>query len=82
MNVREINGSHATLHLYFAIIVPLTMVTVWIVVAVQIKYLSEKPDEITLLSQLLWPYTSVGKLIRRYRRSKLSSNEKRILAAV
>jgi len=81
MNVKEINpGSLGTLPHYVATIIPLTAVTFWIVVAVQIKYLSDKPDDVSVWSQLWWPLTSAHQLLRRFRRPRLSSKEKQMMA--
>jgi len=60
MNVQEFNpGTKGTLLHYVATVVPMTMITIWVVVAVQLKYLSK--DQVTVLSQLTWPWDSVRK---------------------
>jgi len=73
MNVKEINpGSLGTLSHYFAMIIPLTAVIFWIVAAVQIKYLSEKPEDVSVWSQLWWPLTSAHQLLRRPKEEQYS----------
>jgi hypothetical protein len=58
MNVREINpGTTATLPNYVATTVLLTAVTIWVVVAIQAKYQSNNPEEVTVWSRLTWPLT-------------------------
>jgi hypothetical protein len=89
MNVSEINpGSKPTLLNYVSTIIPLTAVTIWIVVAIQVKYQSDNPDEVTVWSRLTWPLTFARYLfVRAYcsfsnSRRRLSPSEKRMLAAV
>jgi len=45
MNVREINGGRGSLHTFFAVAIPLTLVTVWAIGAVQYRPTSEKENE-------------------------------------
>jgi len=89
MNVREINpGTNGTLPDYAATIIPLTAATIWIVVAIQVKYQSENPDEVTVWSRLTWPLTFARYLFVRVRssfsnsRRRLSPSERRMLSAV
>jgi len=89
MNVSEINpGSKPTLLNYVSTIIPLTAVTIWIVVAIQVKYQSDNPDEVTVWSRLTWPLTFARYLFVRVRssfsnsRRRLSPSERRMLSAV
>jgi hypothetical protein len=89
MNVKEINpGTTATLPYYAATIIPLTGATIWIVVAIQVKYQSDDPDEVTVWSQLTWPLTFAHYLFGRVYNSfsnsgrRLSPSENRMMAAV
>jgi hypothetical protein len=78
MNVKEITpNTYGTLSHYVITAVLLTAVTIWIVIAVQVKYLSENPEEVTVLGQLMWPLTLMHYLFYRlwncdqgYRRAK------------
>jgi len=45
MNVHEINGGRGSLHTFFAVAIPLTLVTVWAIGAVQYRPTSEKENE-------------------------------------
>jgi hypothetical protein len=54
MNVVEINpGSVGTLPHYFSIALPLTIVTAWIIIAFQSKYIFE--EKTTFFKRLGWP---------------------------
>ena len=54
MNVSEITPStNGTLWQYFALAVPLTLVTAWIIVAFQSKYIF--PKGTSFWKRLLWP---------------------------
>jgi hypothetical protein len=56
MNVREINPSTpGSVRLYFATMVPLTFLTVWIVMAVQSKYSYPDPERVTFWTRVTWP---------------------------
>ena len=55
MNVREITPStNGSLWQYFAVAVPLTLLTAWIIVAFQNKYIF--PKGTSLIKRLAWPY--------------------------
>jgi hypothetical protein len=55
MNVSEINPStNASLWQYFAVTVPLTLFTAWIIVAFQSKYIF--PKNTSMMKRLAWPY--------------------------
>lgn len=54
MNVVEINpGSVGTLPHYFSIALPLTIVTAWIIIAFQSKYIFK--EQTTFFKRLGWP---------------------------
>ena len=54
MNVGEINpGTKGTLPHYFAVTLPLTILTTWIVIAFQSKYIFK--DKTTFFKRLGWP---------------------------
>jgi len=54
MNVAEINpGSLGTLPHYFAIALPMTIVTAWVIIAFQSKYIFKK--ETNFFKRLGWP---------------------------
>jgi hypothetical protein len=89
MNVREISPSTtATLTHYAATIILLTAATMWVVVAIQVKYQSDNPEEVTVWNQLTWPLTFARYLfMRAYNsfsnsRRRLSPSEKRMLSTV
>ncbi|KAF8653660.1 hypothetical protein AX16_003811 [Volvariella volvacea WC 439] len=55
MNVQEIvPDSGETLARFFAVALPLTFLTVWIIVALQSQYLYGR-DRVSLLTRLAWP---------------------------
>ena len=55
MNVSEITPStNGTLWEYFAVAIPLTLVTAWVIVAVQSKYTF--PKGTSFMKRLAWPY--------------------------
>ena len=54
MNVAEINpGTEGTLSHYCAIALPLTIVTVWVIIAFQSKYIFK--EKTSFLKRLGWP---------------------------
>ncbi|KAK7441983.1 hypothetical protein VKT23_016261 [Stygiomarasmius scandens] len=54
MNVKEIApDTHGTLHIYFETAIPLTGLTIWVVIAFQSKYLFR--DSPSFWMRLLWP---------------------------
>lgn len=55
MNIRELDeGVYGTLLHYVEAALPLTVVTIWIVVAFQSHYVANDPDA-SMLRRLLWP---------------------------
>ncbi|KAJ7291167.1 hypothetical protein C8J57DRAFT_1043706 [Mycena rebaudengoi] len=67
MNVREIvPDSYGTLSHYAATAIPFTLVTIWVVMTFQSKYLlgSEPPK---MWMRLLWPFAIVRRLIKQKR---------------
>ena len=66
MNVKEINpGTNETLMHYAATAVPFTLVTVWVIIAFQSKYLFE--ENASPWKRLGWPY-----MLLRHWRDKLN----------
>lgn len=69
MNVRELNGSVPGITRYLEVAIPLTVVTVWIIVALQGKW---HLDDIarggrrreSVWKQLWWPLTSMTNLFK------------------
>lgn len=55
MNIHEINpGTLGSLPHYIAVAVPLTIVTIWIIIAFQSKYLFK--DDVSIWRRLAWPF--------------------------
>lgn len=66
MNVGEINpGTAGTIGQYIALAVPLTLVTAWVIVAFQSKYIF--PDETSFWKRLGWPVLLINTMILRKR---------------
>lgn len=64
MNVREINpGTIGTLGIYIAISIPLTIITAWVIIAFQSRYIF--PEDTTLMKRLGWPIYLVRKMIQK-----------------
>ena len=64
MNVAEINpGSLGTLGHYFAAALPLTIVTAWIIIAFQSKYIFK--DKTHFFKRLGWPAYILIEMIRK-----------------
>jgi hypothetical protein len=77
MNIKEINpGTNGTLVHYVVSTIPLTAVTIWIVIAVQRKYLSERPDEVSIWGELVWPLITARRL---FSSKSLPSDERMLL---
>lgn len=72
MNIQEINpGTLGSLEHYFEVAIPLTAVTIWIIVAFQGKWTSnEGSSGRNMLTRLLWPYMAVRRLFGRGCRDK------------
>jgi heme A synthase len=67
MNVIELNtGTHGTIVHYVAAALPLTFVTIWIIVAFQSRFVLR--DNEAMWKKLLWPIVLVNKLISQTRR--------------
>ena len=57
MNVGEITPStNGTLWEYFALAIPLTLVTAWIIIAFQSKYMFPKLERTSFWKRLAWPF--------------------------
>jgi hypothetical protein len=65
MNVAEINpGSKGTLPHYFAVAFPLTIVTVWVIIAFQSKHIFK--ERTTFFRRLGWPvYLIIDMIVRQ-----------------
>jgi hypothetical protein len=64
MNVRELDaGTYGTLGNYFEVCLPLTLVTIWIIVAYQSRFVLRE-DKVTW-KKLLWPIVLAQRLLSR-----------------
>lgn len=66
MNIKEINGDSDNLPnvtTYIELAIPLTAVTIWIILSLQSKAHLDEPEP-SIWSQMWWPFTSVKRLIR------------------
>ena len=64
MNVREITpATNASLWQYFALAVPLTLVTASIIITVQSKYIF--PPNTSLLKRVAWPFFLIPTMFSR-----------------
>ena len=73
MNVNEINpGTNGTLTKYFAIALPLTVVTAWVVIAFQFEggFPQEASGSTRILMRMLWPMFAVVKMVKSRRQSR------------
>ncbi|KAF8653662.1 hypothetical protein AX16_003813 [Volvariella volvacea WC 439] len=69
MNVKEISpDTLGALRTFFAIAVPLTLTTVWVIVAIQSHYMFEGEKDPPFRKRLIWPYF---RLKRAYHKRKL-----------
>jgi heme A synthase len=67
MNVIELNtGTHGTIVHYVAAALPLTFVTIWIIVAFQSRFVLR--DNQAMWKKLLWPVALIQRLISQTRR--------------
>jgi hypothetical protein len=72
MNVIELNsGTYGTLAHYAAATLPLTFLTIWIIVAFQSRFVLRDDD--AMWKKLLWPIALVRKLISRPEKQESSS---------
>ncbi|KAK0205522.1 hypothetical protein DFS33DRAFT_1487588 [Desarmillaria ectypa] len=75
MNVREISpGTHGSLPHYFEAAVPLTLLTVWVVMAFQSKYLFNSGT--TFWMRLLWPWMLFKQVFMNREREREREREK------
>ena len=78
MNVVETNPvTTATLPNCVATIALQTAVTIWVFVAIQLKYQSNNPEEVTVWSQSTWPLTFARYLFGRVHSSFPNSTRRR-----
>ncbi|KAF8157287.1 hypothetical protein BJ912DRAFT_1035868 [Pholiota molesta] len=64
MNVREINpGTIGTLGIYIAISIPLTIITAWVIIAFQSRYIF--PENTSFMKRLGWPMYLIQKMIQK-----------------
>lgn len=76
MNVSEINpGSNGTLPRYVEIALPLTLVTAWIIIAFQSKYIFENQNT-TFVQRLGWPAYLIMKMIQERKKEKEEERER------
>ncbi|KAF7985517.1 hypothetical protein HWV62_3737 [Athelia sp. TMB] len=77
MNVVEINpGTNGTLSHYAATAIPLTIVTIWLIIAFQSKKYFAENEEPSLASNLMWPW-KLAKRIYRHARGVPNNGRKR-----
>lgn len=77
MNVNILaDGTHGTLSHYFEVAVPLTCITIWLIVAFQSKKYFAEDEEATVFRNLLWPY-KFGKRFWRKARGLPPKNRKK-----
>lgn len=64
MNINEINpGTLGSLPHYMAVAVPLTIVTIWVIIAFQSKYLFE--DDTPIWTRFAWPFFLAKRMLWR-----------------
>lgn len=64
MNVSEINpGTFGTLGIYVAIAIPLTIITAWVIIAFQSKYIF--PENTGFIKRLGWPVYMTLKMLKK-----------------
>lgn len=64
MNVSEINpGTFGTLPIYIGVSIPLTIVTAWVIIAVQSRYIF--PENTGFFRRIGWPVYLVMKMIKK-----------------
>ena len=69
MNVIELNsGTYGTLRHYVAASLPLTLVTIWIIVAYQSRFVLREDE--AMWKKLLWPIALIHRLISRNPRGR------------
>jgi len=75
MNVKELNdGTYGTLAHYFEATFPLTLATMWVVIAFQSRYVLSDPNA-SMWRKLLWPIAFFNSLIFGRRKTLRPSNE-------
>ena len=73
MNVAEINpGTKGTLPHYFAVTFPLTILTTWVVIAFQSKYIFK--EKTTFFKRLGWPAYLLIETIRKKSQSQKNND--------
>ncbi|KAF7343483.1 hypothetical protein MVEN_01781200 [Mycena venus] len=73
MNIREIApGTHGSLSHYFETAFPLTIVTVWVVMAFQSKHMLGQ--DATLFMRIFWPVTMLQQMARKRREASQKLN--------
>lgn len=64
MNISEINpGTLGNLSIYVAIALPLTLVTAWIIIAFQSRYIF--PDGTPFIRRLSWPVKLLSNMMKK-----------------
>jgi len=82
MNIEEINpGTNENLPHYFATAIPLTIVTAWVVIALQQRWTEDENDETRLWRRFIWPYDFIREWMAR-RNSRLPKDNASELTAV
>jgi hypothetical protein len=66
MNIIELNpGGHFKLARFFETAVPLTLVTIWIIVAFQNRFIL-RDDRGSIWMKFLWPFVALNTLLPRF----------------
>lgn len=76
MNVRELNpGTEGTIALYVAVVLSLTLTTVWVIITYQSKHMF--PEDVTFVKRLGWPVFLLLRLFGKDVFQKKSADAKR-----
>jgi hypothetical protein len=84
MNLAELNGGKGTILQYFETSIPLTLVTIWVVIALQSRFILKDPDA-SMWKRFLWPITLLAMLFcwrKRKRDEEEAREEKEAMNAV
>jgi len=76
MNIKEMDSNtNGTLLHYVAATLPLTLVTIWIIIALQGRWVDEKGDHLGVMSRLSWPMLYIRQWVPSVGR-EMKKNEK------
>jgi len=78
MNINEINpGTLGSLPHYMAVAVPLTIATIWIIIAFQSKYLFK--DDASIWRRFAWPFFLAKRMLWKKRGQRGQDEKKNLL---